>query len=135
MACRHHRAYAGTLLIAGLLLWIPIPGETQSAGLEGSWSGGGSASFASGGTERARCRAHYSRRSNDGYVVRAICATASTRVEQTISLRKVAQNRYAGSFYSSEYGASGSVSVTVQGNTQSVRLTSSAGWASLRFSR
>ena len=126
---------AGTLLIAGLLLLIPNAGETESASLEGSWSGGGSASFASGGTERARCRAHYSRRSNDRYVVRAICATASTRVEQTVTLRKIAENKYAGSFYNDEYGASGTVSVTVQGNTQSVRLTSSAGWASLKFSR
>ena len=140
MARRNHgssmmQGFAGTLLTAGLLVAMPDAGETQSASLEGTWSGGGSASFASGATERTRCRAHYSRRSNDGYVVRAICATASARVEQTLTLRKIAQNKYAGSFYNDEYGASGTVSVIVQGNTQSVRLTSSAGWASLKFSR
>src|SRR4051812_7153180 len=55
--------------------------ETESAraaDLQGSWSGGGQAAFASG-RENVRCRAHYSRRSNEGYLVRAVCATASGR--------------------------------------------------------
>jgi hypothetical protein len=35
------------------------------ANLEGSWSGGGTVTFASGTTEQARCRARYSRAGKD----------------------------------------------------------------------
>jgi hypothetical protein len=126
---------AATLTIAVGLLVQPGAGVAQSASLEGSWSGGGPVMFASGAKEHARCRAQYRRRSNDGYVVKTICATATARAEQIATLRKVADNRYAGNFYNSEYGISGTVYVVVRGNTQSVRVTSSAGWASLKFSR
>jgi hypothetical protein len=125
------------LAFLALLVGLAPPSNAlaQKASLEGSWSGGGMVSFASGSKERARCRAHYSRRSNDSYTVRATCATASARAEQTASLRKIAENRFRGTFYNSEYGVSGTVYVIVHGNTQSVRLTSSAGWAALTFSR
>jgi len=39
------------------------------APLEGSWSGGGTVSFASGSKEQARCRARYSRAGKDSYTV------------------------------------------------------------------
>jgi hypothetical protein len=109
--------------------------KAQSADLSGSWSGGGVVSFASGSTERARCRAHYSRRSSNSYVLNATCATASGRATQSASLRSIGANRYQGSFYNSDYGVSGSISVVVRGNTQSVHLSSSAGSASLQLSR
>ena len=109
-------------------------GSARAADLQGSWSGGGQAAFASG-RENVRCRAQYSRRSNEGYVVRAVCATASGRAAQTASLSKVSDNRYRGTFYNSEYGISGTILVSVQGNTQNVRLTSEAGWASIKLSR
>lgn len=126
---------AQTLAIAACLIGLAHHGQAQSTNLEGSWSGGGSVSFASGAKERARCRAHYTRRSNGGYVVRAVCATAAARAEQTASLRRVAENRYRGTFHNYEYGVSGTISIVVRGNTQIVRLTSSAGWASLTFRR
>jgi hypothetical protein len=107
----------------------------KAADLQGSWSGGGTLSFASGATERARCRVRYTRRSNEGYVVDAVCATSSARAAQTASLRKIAEDRYGGHFYNSEYGISGTIVVMVHGNTQSVRLSSEAGWALLKLSR
>ena len=106
-----------------------------AADLQGSWSGGGQVSFASGGTENVKCRAQYSRRSNEDYVVRAVCATSSGRVEQTASLHKTADNRYRGTFYNSEYGISGTIQVSAGASSHHVRLTSDAGWASLTFSR
>ena len=109
-------------------------GSAQAADLQGSWSGGGQVAFASG-RENVRCRAQYSRRSNEGYLVRAVCATASGRAAQTASLSKVSDNRYRGTFYNREYGISGTILVNVRGNTQSVRLTSDAGWASLNLSK
>jgi hypothetical protein len=107
----------------------------QAAGLEGSWSGGGTVRLASGAEEHARCRAHYSRRSNAVYVLRATCATASGKAAQSATLQKVGDNRYSGTFYNSEYDISGRIYVIIRGSSQSVRLTSSSGSASFRLSR
>ena len=57
------------------------------------------------------------------------------RAVQTATLRKIADNRYRGTFYNHEYGISGTITVIVRGSTQSVSLTSDAGWASLKFSK
>jgi hypothetical protein len=128
------RRFAVVFLIAiGALALNPKSSQAQS--LEGAWSGGGQVSFGSGARERARCRARYSRRSNEGYVVSAVCATPAGRAAQTASLRKIGDNRYRGTFYNQEYGISGTILVIVRGATQSVRLTSEAGWASLTLSR
>jgi hypothetical protein len=126
-------AFASLLLAGGL--GLSQPSAAQPAGLEGSWSGGGVVSFASGGRERARCRARYSRRSNTTYALTATCATPSGRATQTASVRNVGGNSYQGSFYNSEYNVSGSIHVVVRGNSQSVQLTSDAGSASLQLSR
>jgi hypothetical protein len=128
-----HRFALACLVTFGALILRPETGHAQN--LEGSWSGGGNVSMASGAREYARCRARYSRRSNEGYVVNAVCATPSIRAVQTASLRKIADNRFRGTFYNREYGISGTIFVIVRGNTQSVRLTSEAGWASLQLSR
>jgi len=123
------------LLTAMSIVAGSTPGNCQAVNLEGAWTGGGPVTFASGQREQAHCHARYHQRSNEGYVVTTVCATASVRAEQTATLRKIAENKYRGSFYNSEYGVSGTVYVVVRGNRQSVRLTSSAGWASFTFSR
>ena len=128
------RRFAVVFLIAiGALALNPRSSQAQS--LEGAWSGGGQVSFGSGAREQARCRARYSRRSNEGYVVSAVCATPAGRAAQTASLRKIGDNRYRGTFYNQEYGISGTILVIVRGATQSVRLTSESGWAALTLSR
>jgi hypothetical protein len=48
---------------------------------------------------------------------------------------KSPKDRFGGHFYNSEYGISGTIVVMVHGNTQSVRLSSEAGWALLKLSR
>jgi hypothetical protein len=104
--------------------------------LEGAWSGGGEVAFAATGSrERARCRAHYKRRSKDSYAMQATCATASGKAAQTATLTRVGENRYRGNFHNSEYDISGTIFVVVNGNSQSVRLTSSSGSALFRLSR
>ena len=128
-----HRYALACLIAFGALTLLPEFSYAQN--LEGSWSGGGSVSMASGAREHARCRARYSRRSNEGYVVNAVCATPSIRAVQTASLHKIGDNRFRGTFYNREYGISGTIFVIVRGNTQSVRLTSEAGWANLQLSR
>jgi hypothetical protein len=104
--------------------------EAKAEGLAGSWSGGGIVTYASGQRERARCHAHYS---GDGAVVSvsATCATPSGNVSQSANLRRVGANSYSGSFFNSDFNTSGSIHVTVHGNTQSVSLRSSSGSANL----
>ena len=130
-------AFVGALALAVLphISNAQSPKKTVGVGLEGSWSGGGSVTFASGAREQARCRAHYRRAGKSGYTVSATCATASGRASQTATLRQVGENRYSGGFYNSEYSISGVMYVVVRGSSQSVRLNSSSGSAALSLSR
>src|SRR4051812_11170288 len=96
-----HLAAMGAVLVGALaLLVLPHIGNAQmtkkaaSVGLEGSWSGGGVVSFATGARERASCRAHFRRAGASSYAVSATCATASVRAAQTATIRQVGENRY-----------------------------------------
>ena len=124
-------AAAGLLLMAGLA----AGGQAMAQSLEGSWSGGGSVQFATGGSEQARCKAFYSRASKDTYRLRATCATPSGKANQTATVHKVGENRYRGNFHNPDYDITGTIFVVVSGNSQNVRLTSSSGSAMFRLSR
>lgn len=113
----------------------PAKEAKEARGLEGSWSGGGSVQFATGGSEQARCKAHYSRASKDSYRLRATCATPSGKANQTATVHKVGENRYRGNFHNPDYDITGTIFVVVSGNSQNVRLTSSSGSAIFRLSR
>ncbi len=111
------------------------PDVALAAELNGSWNGGGSVSFSSGSSEKARCRVSYSKRSSTSYDANATCATASTKVSQTAVLRRTGENSFAGTFHNSEYNLSGTISVVIRGNAQSVHLSSSSATASLHLSK
>ena len=110
-------------------------GHAKANDLSGSWRGGGSVSFISGKSERARCRASYSKAGANSYSMSATCATPSGSVSQSAIVRKVGGNTYRGGFHNSQYDASGSISVTVSGRSQSVYVGSNKGSASMRLSR
>jgi hypothetical protein len=140
----HHQAGRGATfaLVATLaLIGLPHTGNAQAtkktsvASLEGSWSGGGSVSFASGAKEQARCRAHYRSAGTSSYTMNATCATASGRASQIATVRQVGENRYSGSFYNSEYSISGVIHIVVRGASQTVRLLSESGSAVINLSR
>jgi hypothetical protein len=118
-----------------LTLSLPHNGSAQTASLEGSWNGGGFLVFASGAKEQARCRVHYTRRTDASYFAKASCATASGRAAQTAILRRASQNSYRGRFHNSEYNISGIVHVILHGNSQSVRLTSQSASAFIQLTR
>jgi hypothetical protein len=129
------------LTMALMLCGMPLVGNAQVAkkssvaSLEGWWSGGGTVSFASGGTEQARCRARFSRTGERSYTVNAICATASGKAAQTAKVRQLSNNRYSGRFHNSEYSISGVIDIVVKGSSQTVRLISESGSAILNLSR
>ena len=133
-AYRSTFAFLPSIALAASGLLNPIHAAT-TADLAGSWSGGGWVAFASGTKERARCHAHYSRRSETSYTLSATCATASGKASQTATLHKVGASSYSGSFHNSEYNVSGTIYVVVHGNSQSVRLSGDSGSASLSLSR
>lgn len=128
---RPARAGAAALMAALLAL----PGAAAAADLSGSWSGGGQVAFASGAKERASCRAKFNRTGGANYAMSATCATASAKVAQTASLKKTGANSYSGRFFNPEFGVTGSIHITVNGNKQSVTLSSDAGSASFRLSK
>ena len=114
----------------------PVKEAKVEVGLEGAWSGAGEVAFAvTGARERARCRAHYVRRTKDSYSMNATCATASGKAAQVATVHRVGENRYRGNFHNPDYDISGTIFVVVNGNSQSVRLTSSSGSALFRLSR
>jgi len=114
----------------------PVKEAKAEPGLEGAWSGGGEVAFAvTGARERARCRAHYNRRSKDSYAMQATCATASGKAAQTATVHRIGENRYRGTFHNAEYDITGTIFVVVNGNSQSVRLTSTSGSALFRLTR
>jgi hypothetical protein len=135
-------AKAGTFALAAALTLSGLPAISDAqvstklnvGSLEGSWSGGGTMSFA-GGTEQARCRARFSRAGGHSYTVNATCATASGRAAQTATVRQVGPNRYSGTFFNSEYSISGVINIIVRGSNQIVRLTSDSASAVLNLSR
>ena len=121
----------GAALASTLSVGLAPSAEARGGGsIAGSWSGGGTVVYASGQRERARCHASYS---GDGasVMMNGTCATPSGSASQSARLRKVGANSYAGSFFNSQFNASGSIHVTVHGNTQSVSLSSAGGSASL----
>lgn len=127
-----------TVVCTGVAVRPAMAQQAQAAAqprLEGSWSGGGSVNLASGNTERARCRASFSRRSADSYFMNAVCATPSVRVSQTASLKRVSASQFSGTFFNSEYNVSGSISVTVRGDRLSAQLQGGGASASLSLGR
>jgi hypothetical protein len=124
--------------LLGALLAFAMTGASAAVTaqeLAGSWSGGGSVSFLSGKSERAKCRASFSKSSATTYSMRATCATPSGRVTQSASLSKSGANRYRGDFHNLEYDTSGTIRVVVSGNVASVGISASKGSASLTLHR
>lgn len=124
-----------TAALAAALLALAGTASAEPAALQGTWSGGGTIFYASGSSEGARCRARYTRIAGNTYDVTAACATASTRVDQSAQVRKVSANRYAGTFYNSQYGVTGRISIVVNGRSQTVLLQGSQASARFRLSR
>jgi hypothetical protein len=128
---------AGLAALVGMAVAVadPTPGAAQAANLEGSWNGGGNVQFSSGKSERARCRASFSKRGANSYDMSAVCASASGRASQTAQLTRTGANRYSGNFQNSEYGVTGSISVSVNGNSLNASLSGGGGSASLNLNR
>lgn len=106
-----------------------------AASLKGTWSGTGTIYPISGQAERARCRVTYSKASTSGYKVSAKCASTSGKATQVATVHPSGKNTYHGSFYNQKHNASGSLTITLKGNRQTVSMSSSMGSATMTLRR
>ena len=123
-----------TFLSLGVGALLLSATAASAADLAGSWKGGGTVTFSSGSSVKARCRATFSPSGKSAYDVSATCATQSGTVSQTAFVRGSGSS-YRGTFYNPQFDASGKISISVSGNSQTVRLNSSKGSAVIRLSR
>ena len=130
------RAVLGLLGVAsGLAVAVLAAAPALADGLAGSWSGNGSVVMPSGETEKARCKVSFSKAGGKSYGMNAVCATSSARVSQSALLQQVGPNRFAGDFTNPEYGVSGSINVTLNGNSLSASLHGGGASAFFNLSR
>jgi len=108
--------------------------HADPGGLEGTWSGGGPVTFASGSKERAKCRATFSASGPKSYRINGTCATQSGKVTQTAEVFQMTSNRYRGNFHNPEFDVNGTISIIVSGRSMTATLTSSSGTGTLNFS-
>jgi hypothetical protein len=116
------------MIAAAALAILAMPAPSASAAeafgaLNGSWSGSGSASFASGETEKLRCTARYSGGGNN-LSIGLKCASASAQINLTGSL-DASGNKVSGDWSENSYGLSGDAHGSTNGG--SVRLKISGG--------
>ena len=121
--------------VVAAVVTTPSPVAAEGTSLEGSWSGGGTVRFPSGESERARCRANFRKRGGSSFSMTATCATTSAKIEQTASVERTGPNRYSGGFQNSEYNISGSINITVKGNTLAASLSGGGGSAHFSLGR
>lgn len=125
------RAIAGVLAAAVIGATAPAYAE----GLVGSWSGSGSVQLPSGDTEKARCKATFHKAGSKSYSMNAVCASSSARVAQSASLEQVSSNKFAGDFTNAEYNVSGTIHITLSGDSLSAHMSGGGASASLNLSR
>ncbi len=110
-------------------------GAVSAASLAGKWSGTGIIHPIDGQAERARCQIVYIKVGESSYSVKAKCASTSGKASQVATVRPVGKNTYSGSFFNAKHNATGEVSIKLNGNTQTVSMTSSVGRANMKLKR
>lgn len=115
------------LFVAPLALAVSTVPASAASGIEGTWSGSGTANPKNGKAESIRCKVTYRRESPKVVGVNALCATSSSKFRQTGSLLQVSNSRYVGDFHNAQFNVSGRITVSVSGSSQRVSFTSPRG--------
>ncbi len=132
--------HVGLALATSSAVFLAILGAVGTAaqadsGLSGAWNGSGSVMLPSGATEKARCKATFRKRGAATFAMDAVCASSSAKVTQTASLDQVGPNRFSGDFNNPEFNVSGSINVTLNGNSLSASLRGGGATATFNLSR
>ncbi len=125
------------ILAVPVALAISVVAATPATadGLPGRWSGNGSFVLPSGATEKARCRATFRKAGGRQFTMDAVCASSSVKVSQTAVVLATSPNRFIGEFTNSEYNITGTISLTLSGNTLSAALRGGGGTAFFSLGR
>lgn len=123
------------ILAPAMAFSLAAAGPAAAEGLSGAWSGSGSVVLPSGDSEKARCKVSFRKTGGKSYGMDAVCASSSTRVSQTATLEQVSANRYAGDFTNNEFNVSGSINVTINGNSLNASLKGGGASAYFNLSR
>lgn len=127
-------AAATCAVVLAAISFVGAPANADPS-LSGSWNGSGSVMLPSGATEKARCKATFRKRGAATFAMDAVCASSSAKVTQTASLDQVGPNRFAGDFTNPEFNVSGSINVTLNGNSLSASLRGGGATATFNLSR
>jgi hypothetical protein len=130
--------------VAVLMIGVPAVAGSPFSALVGTWSGKGTARLEGGKSEQLSCKGYYSGSGGSELKLNIICANASTKVELR-SVLKYAGGKVTGTWEERNYnqsgtitgsaddsklrlsigggGLTGSLSVSIGGETQSVSLS------------
>lgn len=122
------------LLVLAAAIAMTSP-ASAAEGLSGSWSGNGAVQLPSGDTEKARCKATFHKAGSKSYSMNAVCASSSSRIAQSASLEQVSANRFSGDFTNAEYNVSGTITITLSGDSLSANLNGGGASAHFNLSR
>lgn len=131
-----HRAQGWTLSALALFgaLATALPAHA-AASISGKWRGQGTLVLKSGAKEKFRCQVQYRRISGQNFSVNARCANGSASFDQTGQLQRVNNTRYVGTIRNTQFNVSGSVAISVSGNSQDVSISSREGSAKITLTR
>lgn len=126
-------AFVPIVLTLLVLMTAPASAADAFKALKGSWSGGGSASFAGGESEKLRCTARYSG-GGDNLNLSLKCASSSAQINLTGSL-EANGNKVSGSWAENSFGKSGGAFGRAEGGSVRLRISGDAkGYLTLNVS-
>ena len=115
---------------------LTVASAASAASIVGSWSGRGTVRLTSGQVEPVSCRVSYEKGDSAGktFTADATCATTAGTFVLYGRISKRAPSIYRGSLFGDQ-GASGKLTISVRGNSQSVSVSSEKGTGSLKLRR
>ncbi len=126
-----------TAALALTLGMLTATSAASAASIIGSWSGRGTVRLASGQVEPISCRVRYEKGDSAGktFVLNAKCAATAGTFVLYGRVSKRSASTYRGSLYGEQSTVSGKISISLRGNSQSVRVNSSRGAGSITLRR
>lgn len=126
---------AATLVFTlGMLTAVSV---ASAASIIGSWSGRGTVRLTSGQVEPISCRVSYEKGDSAGrtFVFNARCAATAGTFAFYGRISKRSASSYRGTLFNEQSTVSGKVTISLSGNSQSVRVSSPRGSGSLKLRR
>lgn len=120
-----------------MLAFYAVPGAyiSKAASIEGAWSGEGTVKLKAGGLEKIRCRIRYEKSTGRTFLVHVACAHTGGTFKVTGRIVELSPSSYSGRMYSDQYEVSGDVTVSMSGNSQTVKANSAKGTATMTLTK